>query len=146
MINTHQLKKLLHKRDEQFKILSVAIGVISGGVYGILYKLNNIIAQQDILVKLLQKTLPLRDSSLEISKLMSKIENDNKQNSLSGVFRFRVAVIAILASNRFSQLSKSMSFTFRDKDLRKRIIFIGGKDHDEDEGKLVLFTLDYSIR
>ena len=77
---------------------------------------------------------------------MSKIENDNKQNLLSGVFRFRVAVIAILASNRFSQLSKSMSFTFRDKDLRKRIIFIGGKDHDEDAGKLVLFTLDYSIR
>ena len=77
---------------------------------------------------------------------MSKTAIDNKQNSLKGIFRFRVAVIAILASNRFNQLSKSMSFTFRDKDLRKRVIFIGRKDNDEDASKFVLFTVDYSIR
>ena len=145
MVSTHQMKKLLHKRDEQFKILSVAIVVVSGGLYGILYKLSNMITQQDILVKLLQKTLLLRDSSLEISKLMSKTDNDNEQNSLSGIFRFRVAVIAILASNRFNRLSKSMSFTFCDKDLKKRSIFIGGKFDDEDASKLVLFCLLHRI-
>lgn len=108
---TQQLCDRANKKASQFELdnknLIAAIVVISGGLWGLKRQHQSMCVGKLMLMKCNQQVFEMKDVLANFSSIIqsNSVETSaSEKQKPTGIFRFRVAILAVLVANRFSKI------------------------------------------
>ena len=111
LLNSH-LQNVVHEHKQENKTLNITVTVITGALWALFWQRKSFCIEKRILVNLVTDLRILKKNMVELcetlcAEMKNKHEKQNKatNGTTSGILRFRVAVVTVLAANRFFMIS-----------------------------------------
>lgn len=107
----HGMRKIIHKIELENKSLKINTNIITGALWALLLRCQSLRVEKQIVWRMLTSLTTFKTDICELSVTLSQGMKHSavhskrySQQKSSGIFRFRVFVVLVLASKRFARI------------------------------------------
>ena len=129
-----KITKALQQCEHEHRYVITAIVVITGGLWALILRHQSLCVEKSILVNIVRQLFKLKGDVIELTdtvhfEITNKDADTFKYNrSVRGIFRFRIAVIAVLGAIRFYKIAlhtKTINSTQESCTYHNNLLFYG---------------------